>query len=74
MNSIDHIAYVEATDGEGKTSHARIHFILLDKNDSPPNFKKRAYQGFMNSELTHLRNDLQVEVTKNYENFKKIFV
>ena len=27
-----------------------------------PKFKKRAYQGFMNSDLTHLRNDVQVEV------------
>ena len=56
------MAYVEATDGDKKTSRARIHFILLDTNDSRPKFKKRTYQGFMNSDLTHLRNDLQVEV------------
>ena len=61
----DHIAYVDATDGAGKTSQARVHFILLDTNDSPPEFKKRSYQGFMNSDLTRLRNDLQVEV--NYK-------
>ena len=58
----DHIGYVDATDGDGKTSQARVHFILLDTNDSPPEFKKRSYQGFMNSDLTRLRNDLQVEV------------
>ena len=62
QNYIDHIAYVEATDGQGKASHARIHFILLDRNDSPPKFKRHSYQGFMNSELTRLRNNLQVEV------------
>ena len=61
----DHIGYVDATDGAGKTSQARVHFILLDTNDSPPEFKKRSYQGFMNSDLTRLRNDLQVEV--NYK-------
>ena len=56
------MAYVEATDGAGKSSQARIIFIVLDSNDSPPKFTKRAYQGFMNSDLTRLRNDLQVEV------------
>ena len=56
------MAYVEANDGVGKTSQARIVFNILDSNDSPPKFTKRAYQGFMNSDLTKLRNDLQVEV------------
>ena len=62
---IEHVAYVEATDGAGKASQAKIHFILLDVNDSPPKFKKRVYQGFMNSDLTRLRNDVQVEVRIN---------
>ena len=62
---IEHVAYVEATDDAGKTSQAKIHFILLDVNDSPPKFKKRVYQGFMNSDLTRLRNDVQVEVRIN---------
>ena len=62
---IEHVAYVEATDDAGKASQAKIHFILLDVNDSPPKFKKRVYQGFMNSDLTRLRNDVQVEVRIN---------
>ena len=62
----EHVAYVEAKDGAGKKSQAKIRFVVLDANDSPPKFKKRSYQGFMNSDKTRLRNDVQVEVKESH--------
>ena len=44
------------------SSEATIEIEVLDVNDQPPRFVKRKYQGFMNKDLTKLRNDLQVEV------------
>lgn len=55
-------------------SQATVIINILDINDNAPIFKRRKYQGFMNQELTDLRNDLQVEAfdldqagTKNSE-------
>lgn len=55
-------------------SQATVIINILDINDNPPIFKRRKYQGFMNQDLTDLRNDLQVEAvdldqagTKNSE-------
>ena len=33
-------------------------------NDVPPKFKKRKYEGFMSNDLSRLRNNLQVKITK----------
>ena len=41
-------------------SQVTLAVNVLDVNDNAPVFKKRKYQGFMNKELTDLRNDLQV--------------
>ena len=58
---------VEAIDsGETKlSSQATIFINILDENDNPPIFKRRKYQGFMNSDLSDFRNDLQV-IFKNF--------
>ena len=44
-----------------QTSQTTLVINVIDVNDNPPIFKKRKYQGFMNKDLTGLRNDLQVE-------------
>ena len=46
-----------------QTSQTTLVINVIDVNDNPPIFKKRKYQGFMNKDLTGLRNDLQVEAT-----------
>ena len=53
---------VEAIDsGDPRlSSQATIIVNVLDENDNPPIFKRRKYQGFMNSDLSDFRNDLQV--------------
>ena len=62
----EHILTVEAVDQSGqsfgRTAQASIVLTIKDINDNPPRFLKKKYQGFMNNDLTHLRNDLQVEV------------
>ena len=46
------------------SSQATIIVNILDENDNPPIFKRRKYQGFMNSDLSDFRNDLQVSFQK----------
>ena len=46
-------------------SQVTLAINVVDVNDNPPIFKKRKYQGFMNNDLTNLRNDLQVSVKNN---------
>ena len=48
-----------------QTSQTTLVINVIDVNDNPPIFKKRKYQGFMNKDLTGLRNDLQVEAYDN---------
>ena len=43
-------------------SQVTLAINIMDINDNPPIFKKRKYQGFMNNDLTNLRNDLQVSI------------
>ena len=43
-------------------SQVTLAINVVDVNDNPPIFKKRKYQGFMNNDLTNLRNDLQVSI------------
>ena len=59
---------IEAIDsGEPKlSSQATIIVNVLDENDNPPIFKRRKYQGFMNSDLSDFRNDLQVILEQNF--------
>ena len=59
-----HLITVVAVDGAEKTSEVTVEIDVLDVNDQPPRFVKRKYQGFMNKDLTKLRNDLQVEVSE----------
>ena len=62
---------VEAIDsGDPRlSSQATIIVNILDENDNPPIFKRRKYQGFMNSDLSDFRNDLQVSFQNiNVEN------
>ena len=46
-------------------SQVTLAINIVDFNDNPPIFKKRKYQGFMNNDLTNLRNDLQVSIKNN---------
>ena len=46
-------------------SQVTLAINVMDINDNPPIFKKRKYQGFMNNDLTNLRNDLQVSIKNN---------
>ncbi len=52
---------VEAIDNgkPAQTSQATVIVNVVDVNDNAPIFKHRKYQGFMNRDLTDLRNDLQ---------------
>ena len=42
-------------------ARARLVITVEDVNDMPPLFKQRKYEGFMSSDLSRLRNNLQVE-------------
>ena len=51
-----------ATEGElPRTAEATLEITVKDVNDHAPRFVRKKYQGFMNKDLTKLRNDLQVE-------------
>ena len=50
-------------------SQVTLAINVVDVNDNPPIFKKRKYQGFMNNDLTNLRNDLQVSINKHERDF-----
>ena len=61
---------VEAMDENGnpgvsKVARARLVINIEDVNDVPPLFKQRKYEGFMSSDLSRLRNNLQVEAVDN---------
>ena len=61
-----YVMVIEARDengnpGTGHLARARLVITVLDVNDVPPLFKRRKYEGFMSSDLTRLRNNLQVE-------------
>ena len=58
---------VEAEDKGTPPLKSQVTLVIniKDVNDNPPIFKKRKYQGFMNNDLTNLRNDLQVGVIIN---------
>ena len=50
-------------------SQVTLVINVVDVNDNPPIFKKRKYQGFMNNDLTNLRNDLQVSTSMKYPEY-----
>ena len=61
-----YVLLVEARDENGnpgisQVARARLVITVEDVNDMPPLFKQRKYEGFMSSDLSRLRNNLQVE-------------
>ena len=61
-----YVLLVEARDENGnpgisQVARARLVISVEDVNDMPPLFKQRKYEGFMSSDLSRLRNSLQVE-------------
>ena len=61
-----YVLLVEARDENGnpgisQVARARLVISVEDVNDMPPLFKQRKYEGFMSSDLSRLRNNLQVE-------------
>ena len=61
-----YVLLVEARDENGnpgisQVAQARLVISVEDVNDMPPLFKQRKYEGFMSSDLSRLRNNLQVE-------------
>ena len=61
-----YVLLVEAQDENGnpgisQVARARLVITVEDVNDMPPLFKQRKYEGFMSSDLSRLRNNLQVE-------------
>ena len=61
-----YLMVVEARDEGGEpersqAARARLVINIEDVNDVPPLFKQRKYEGFMTSDLSRLRNNLQVE-------------
>ena len=62
INILGFVLTIEAVDEGSPPLRSQITLVinLLDVNDNPPVFKRRKYQGFMNKDLTDLRNDLQV--------------
>ena len=65
----EHVFGVEAVDHDGqilhaaRTGQATVEVTVLDINDVEPKFISNVYQGFMSSDLTHLRNELVVQAT-----------
>ena len=57
---------IEAEDKGNPPMKSQVTLVvnIMDVNDNPPVFKRRKYQGFMNNDLTNLRNDLQVSFIK----------
>ena len=60
-----YVMLIDAEDENGKlgfskSARTRLVINIDDVNDVPPLFKQRKYEGFMSSDLTHLRNNLQV--------------
>ena len=61
-----YVLLIEARDENGnpgisQVARARLVINVEDVNDMPPLFKQRKYEGFMSSDLSRLRNNLQVE-------------
>ena len=61
-----YVLLIEAHDENGNpgiSQVARVRLVITveDVNDMPPLFKQRKYEGFMSSDLSRLRNNLQVE-------------
>ena len=61
-----YVLLIEAHDENGnpgisQAARARLVITVEDVNDMPPLFKQRKYEGFMSSDLSRLRNNLQVE-------------
>lgn len=61
-----YVLQIEAQDENGnpgisQKARARLVITVEDVNDMPPLFKQRKYEGFMTSDLSRLRNNLQVE-------------
>ena len=61
-----YVLLIEAHDENGnpgisQVARARLVITVEDVNDMPPLFKQRKYEGFMSSDLSRLRNNLQVE-------------
>ena len=69
---LEHVFGVEAVDHDGqiitasRTGQATVEVEVIDVNDVRPKFQRSVYQGFMNKQLTALRNDLIVQVLYLY--------
>ena len=69
LNIKEHVFGVEAVDHDGqvlqaaRTGQTTVEVDVLDVNDEKPKFMSPLYQGFMSSDLTHLRNELIIQAT-----------